>query len=103
MTVLSAAVILNESGDTRGASIGFTRLGFEVQVISEGVLLLTAEASVFEKGFGTGITVDEAGPRVLSGGKETRQLPPDALPETLRHQVAEIEFEAPPDFGPTDF
>ena len=103
MTMISAAVILKDGTDTQGLKAGLEQLGFEVHVISDGVLLLTADVSVFEKGFGTSVTVNDAGPRVFSGGKETRQLPPAALPATLREQIVEIEFEAPPDFGPTNF
>lgn len=105
MTVLSAAVLLRDGNDTQGVSDGFAKLGFEVQVISEGVLLLIADASVFEAGFSTSLKMDEAGARTLSDshGIETCQLPLEALPETLREQIVEIEFEALPDFGPTSF
>lgn len=103
MPTLSAAVILKNPGDTQDAANGFGRLGFQVTTISAGVLLLTADAPVFEKEFGTALTVDDTGARRVSGGAVTRSLPMDALPSPLREMVSEVEFEAPPDFGPGNF
>lgn len=103
MTILSAAVILKDGGDTDEANRAFAGLGFEVQTISPGVLLLTADIGVFEKGFGQKVTLGDKGAFASGSGGETRQLSPDALPDMLREQVSEAEFESPPDFGPTNF
>lgn len=103
MLMLSAAVILKNPADTLSAAKGFTRLGFGVTTISQGVLVLTAKAEIFEAGFRTQLIVDAAGARRVSDGAETRTLPIDALPAPLRQMVAEVEFEAPPEFGPADF
>ncbi|PTX54524.1 hypothetical protein C8N43_3339 [Litoreibacter ponti] len=103
MPTISAAVILKNPTDTQTAADGFGQLGFEVATISDGVLLLTGEVPVFEKGFGTDLTVDEAGAQRNLDGEMTRSLPMESLPTSLRDMVSEAEFEAPPDFGPGNF
>jgi hypothetical protein len=45
----------------------------------------------------------EQGVWVVGPGVPTRTLPTIDLPEALRGQVQAIEFEAPVDFGPTDY
>lgn len=103
MSILSAGVILKKPQDSQDAANGFGRLGFEVTTISDGVLLLTADASVFESAFGTALTVTDTGAQLMSNGEMTRALPLGSLPTVLREMVSEAEFEAPPDFGPGNF
>lgn len=103
MTIVSAAAILKDPDQNGTVSLGFAELGFEVQEISPGVLLLTGEPALFEKEFGSTVSMDDSGAHVSSGGQQSRALPLDALPRDLRGKIDQIGFDSPPDFGPGNY
>lgn len=112
MTIISAAALVKDATQTDRIRDEFAGLGFDAQTISPGVLLLTGDSALFEKTFGSDVTVDDTGAHVTAQGSPTRaaaprdssrSLPLGSLPPQLHGQLTEVEFETPPEFGPTNF
>ena len=104
MSTLSAVVLLKEGGNTQFVNTAFTEMGFDVQMISDSILLLVGESTSFEKSFDTKLQVDESGAKAADVDSESnRFLSTEALPASLKKHIHVIEFEKPPDFGPSDY
>lgn len=109
MSVISAVVILASGGQTGTVVDTFASKGFETQIVSTETLLVIAEPSLFENTFDIEIQVGPNGAFVQekSDGSEdvslTRTIPVEALPASVSASIAEMAFDEPPSFGPSDF
>jgi hypothetical protein len=102
MGIISAVVLLG-SGDPAAALGGFRALGFEAQTVSAHGLVITGDADLFAERFHVTLQSGAQGVWVAGPSAPTRTLPTAELPAALRSQVKAVEFEAPLDFGPTDY
>jgi hypothetical protein len=100
---ISAVVLLRDESEASAAERDFTALGFETHVIVGGSLTIMGEASLFEERFGVTLESDDTGVHAMDGDVPTRALGTGSLPTVMQPYVSAIEFEAPPDFGPSDF
>jgi hypothetical protein len=102
MSIVSAVVLLVQ-GDPTHSARRFEELGFEARVVRPRGLTISGEESLFSGTFGVTLRVGDDGVWVVTDGKSSRNVPKGKLPATLKVQVEAIEFEAPPDFGPSKF
>ncbi len=109
MSVISAVVILVSGGQPDAVVDIFASRGFETQIVSAETLLVIAEPSLFENTFDIVVEVGSDGAFVQekSTGSEnvtlTRTIPVGSLPSSVSASIAEMAFDEPPTFGPTDF
>lgn len=102
MGMVSAVVLLGQ-GEPTTAARQFDSLGFQTQVVSPRGLTITGDKSLFSKNFGVTLSIREDGVWVTGQSERSRSVPKAKLPAALRAQVQAIEFESPPDFGPSKF
>ena len=101
--IISAVVLLSCEDTAKLVERGFSALGFDTQIIVGGSLVISGKRSLFEKQFAVELFFDDTGAYAMDGAIQTRALSSDPLPDSIKHYVSAIEFQAPPDFGPTDF
>jgi hypothetical protein len=102
MSIVSAVVLLAQ-GNPDSCARRFDELGFRAEVVSPNGLTISGEEQLFTRTFGVKLSLGDDGVWVVTDGKRSRTVPKAKLPATLRVQVEAIEFEAPPDFGPSKF
>ena len=92
--MLTAVVLLNCGVALETAVAQFEQMGFQTEKMVGGSLTITGTEDMFETGFGTPMAAFEK-------GGET--LPLNDLPADLRSLVDAVEFQQPPEFGPSNF
>ncbi len=105
MAQVTAVVVLHSDDVAVDALEAFAALGFQTTVVAGGQsILISGDRRLFASVFG--VQVDDAesgGFEALAAGRRSRRLPLDRLPSPVKARVAAIEFEAPIEFGPTDY
>jgi len=101
--IITAIVLLTAKADQQQAKTVFESLGFKTEAVVGGSLLISGEASLFQKTFAAEILQRENGQFVRAGEVVSRALPREKFPEDVRRIAQAIEFEAPLDFGPSEF
>ena len=83
----------------------FESKGFEVFPGAGPTFSIAGSRSLFEEVFGKRIDVEMKRDMVIAATTETDdlELPLDLLPEDLSETIQTVTFEAPPDFGPTEY
>ena len=103
LNVLTAVVLVTDPSAVEMTLNGFAALGFEATADAPEALTITGEADLFTNVFNAGLVLDGDAPRVMGVDGSSYVLPADALSGDLGANVRAVEFEAPPDFGPTDY
>ncbi|MGJ8618343.1 MAG: hypothetical protein ACSHWS_15990 [Sulfitobacter sp.] len=101
--LVTAVVLLNNGVDVSKSERAFEALGFEAEPVIGGSLLISGSVELFENKFGVTIRNEATGHFVEGSQDVSRAFAKESFPEGVRDLVNAIEFEAPPDFGPSDF
>jgi hypothetical protein len=101
--LITAVVLLSTGADISQSERAFEALGFETEPVIGGSLLISGSVALFEEKFGVTVLSDDRGQHLEGDQESTRVFARETFPQEIRGLTDAIEFEAPQDFGPSDY